>query len=95
MFDVGFWEFALIGVITLIIVGPERMPSIARAAGRYAGKAKRFIAKIQEDVSEELDVDQLKQQLGDMDKDANIVEIFDETKDALNDIKHDVDNKKS
>jgi len=35
MFDIGFWEFALIGVITLIVVGPERMPAIARKAGQY------------------------------------------------------------
>jgi len=95
MFDVGFWEFALIGVIALIIVGPERMPGIARTAGKYAGKAKRFIAKIQDDVSEELEVDKLKEQLNAMDKDANIVEIFDETKQAINDIKTDVKKTKS
>ncbi|MCH9746287.1 MAG: Sec-independent protein translocase protein TatB [Proteobacteria bacterium] len=95
MFDVGFWEFALIGVIALIIVGPERMPGIARTAGKYAGKAKRFIAKIQDDVSEELEVDKLKEQLNAMDKDANIVEIFDETKQAISDIKTDVKKTKS
>ncbi len=95
MFDVGFWEFALIGVIALIIVGPERMPGIARTAGKYAGKAKRFIAKIQDDVGEELEVDKLKDQLNAMDKDANIVEIFDETKQAISDIKTDVDKTKS
>ena len=90
MFDIGFWEFALIGIIALVVVGPERMPSIARAAGKYAGKAKRFIAKIQEDVSEELEVDKFKEQLSAMDKDANIVEILDETKKDINDIKTDV-----
>ncbi|MDB3869352.1 Sec-independent protein translocase protein TatB [Candidatus Thioglobus sp.] len=90
MFDIGFWEFALIGVIALVVVGPERMPSIAKAAGKYAGKAKRFIAKIQEDVSEELEVDKLKEQLSAMDKDANIVEILDETKKDIKDIKTDV-----
>ena len=47
MFDIGFWEFALIGVITLIVVGPERMPAIARKAGQYVGKVKKFIAKVQ------------------------------------------------
>jgi sec-independent protein translocase protein TatB len=93
MFDVGFWEFALIGIITLIIVGPERMPNIARKAGQYVGKAKRFIAKIQDDVSEELDVDQFKRQLSDMDKEANIVEIIDEAKDSINTIKNDVSKK--
>ncbi len=95
MFDVGFWEFALIGVIALIIVGPERMPGIARTVGRYVGKAKRFIAKIQDDVSEELDIEQFKEQLSSIDKDANIVEIFDETKDTINDIKNNVNSDKS
>ncbi|HIB28400.1 MAG TPA: twin-arginine translocase subunit TatB [Candidatus Thioglobus sp.] len=95
MFDVGFWEFALIGVIALIIVGPERMPGIARAAGRYVGKAKRFIAKIQDDVSDELEVEKFKEQLSSMDKDSNIIEIFDETKDKINDIKNNVNNDKS
>ena len=94
MFDVGFWEFALIGIITLIIVGPERMPGIARTTGKYVGKAKRFIAKIQDDVSDEIDIDQFKKQMNDMDKESNIVEIFDETKNTLNDIKHNVDQKK-
>jgi len=93
MFDIGFWEFALIGVITLIVVGPERMPAIARKAGQYAGKAKRFIAKIQEDVGDEIEADKLKEHLNLEDKDSNIVEIFKETKKSLNEIKQDADTK--
>ena len=46
MFDFGFWELAIIGVITLIIVGPDKMPALAKKAGVYAGKASRFINKI-------------------------------------------------
>lgn len=92
MFDVGFWEFALIGIITLIVVGPERMPGIAKTAGRYIGKAKRFVAKIQTDINNEIEVDQLKAHLDLEDKDANIVEIIDETKasvkKSLDEIKH-------
>ncbi len=95
MFDVGFWEFALIGVITLIVVGPERMPAIARKAGLYAGKVKRFVAKVQDDINEEINTDELKEQLDIMDKESNIVEIFDETKEALSDIKNNPDQKKS
>jgi sec-independent protein translocase protein TatB len=91
MFDIGFWEFALIGVITLIVVGPERMPAIAKTAGHYIGKAKRFVAKIQEDIGDELEADKLKEHLNLEDKDANIVEIFEETKESLNKIKRDVD----
>ncbi len=94
MFDVGFWEFALIGVITLIVVGPERMPAIARKAGLYAGKVKRFVAKVQDDINEEINTDDLKEQLDIMDKESNIVEIFDETKEALSDIKNNSNQKK-
>ncbi|TEU22146.1 MAG: twin-arginine translocase subunit TatB [Gammaproteobacteria bacterium] len=95
MFDIGFWEFALIGIITLIVVGPERMPAIARKAGQYAGKAKRFIAKIQEDIGDEFESDKLKEHLNLEDKDSNIVEIFEETKKSLNEIKQDADTKNS
>ena len=93
MFDIGFWEFALIGIITLIVVGPEKMPKIARTAGRYIGKVKHFIAKIQQDIGDEIEADKLKEHLSLEDKDANIIEILNETKQSLNEIKHDVDKK--
>jgi len=46
MFDFGFWEFGLIAVITLIVVGPEKMPALARKAGLYAGKLKAFKKRV-------------------------------------------------
>ena len=95
MFDIGFWEFALIGVITLIVVGPERMPAIARKAGQYVGKVKKFIAKVQEDIGDELETDKLKEHLSLEDKDSNIIEILKETKEELNQIKNESNNKKS
>ena len=87
MFDIGFWEFALIGVITLIVVGPERMPAIARTVGRYIGKAKQFVAKVQVEIDTEIDSTEIKKHLGDMDKDANILEVFNDSKKILNDVK--------
>ena len=91
MFDVGFWELALIGIITLLVVGPERMPQIAKKAGYYLGKVKRFIAKIQDDVGDEIEAEKLKKHLNLEDKDSNIVEIFDDAKKSLDEIKRDVD----
>ncbi len=90
MFDIGFWEFALIGVITLIIVGPEKMPAIARKAGKYAGKAKRFMAKIQEDIGDELEADKIKEHLNLQDEDSNVLEVLKDTKSTFDDIKKDV-----
>jgi len=45
MFDVGFWELALIGVVALIIVGPERLPGVVRTAGRWVGKGRRILQR--------------------------------------------------
>lgn len=90
MFDVGFWEFALIGVITLIIVGPEKMPAIAKKAGHYAGKIKRFIDKLKTDIDDELEVNKIKQDLDLNDQKNQIVEVFEDEKEQITDIKKDL-----
>ena len=55
MFDVGFWEVSLIGVLALIIIGPERLPGVARTAGKWLGKARRMMTDIKSDIKSELD----------------------------------------
>ena len=72
MFDFGFWEIAIIGIITLIVVGPEKMPAIARKAGLYFGKLNRFFNKIKSDINEELRMDEIKDELS-MDEEKIIV----------------------
>ena len=54
MFDVGFWELTIIGVVALIIVGPERLPGLARTAGLWIGKARRMIADVKRDIDREI-----------------------------------------
>ena len=72
MFDFGFWEIAIIGTITLIVVGPEKMPAIARKAGLYFGKLNRFFNKVKSDINEELRMDEIKDELS-MDEEKIIV----------------------
>ncbi len=60
MFDVGFWELTLIGVVTLLVVGPERLPGIARTAGLWLGKARRVVAAARAEVERELRVEELR-----------------------------------
>lgn len=55
MFDVGFSELALIGVLALIIAGPERLPGIMRTLGRFAGRAKASVAAIRDELEREVD----------------------------------------
>ena len=63
MFDIGFWELLLIAVMTMIIVGPERLPGVAKTAGRWVGKARRFIEGVKTEVEQEFDVTELKRML--------------------------------
>ncbi len=54
MFDVGFSELALIGVIALIILGPDRLPKAARTAGLWIGRARRMLADVKADIDREV-----------------------------------------
>ncbi len=60
MFDVGFQEIVLIGVIALLIIGPERLPAVARSVGLWVGKMQRFVAGVKSDIHNELKSDELR-----------------------------------
>jgi sec-independent protein translocase protein TatB len=63
MFDAGFWELALIFVLALLIVGPERLPALARKAGFWVGKARRFVTNVRSDIEQELRTEDLEKML--------------------------------
>lgn len=63
MFDIGFTEIIFIMVITLLVVGPERLPRIARAAGLWAGKLRGFVSSVKADIDKELATEELKKVL--------------------------------
>ena len=71
MFDVGFWELALLGAVALIIIGPERLPGAAHTAGLWIGKGRRMLRDIKADIDRELreqtvaDLDDLKKDIED------------------------------
>ncbi len=60
MFDIGFWELCLIGVVALLILGPERLPTVARTAGLWIGRARRFMADVKTDIDNELKSEELR-----------------------------------
>jgi sec-independent protein translocase protein TatB len=60
MFDIGFWELALIGVVALLVVGPERLPALARTLGFWLGKARRLMSSVREDIEREIRADEIR-----------------------------------
>jgi sec-independent protein translocase protein TatB len=63
MFDIGFSEIILIMVIALIVVGPERLPRLARSTGLWIGKIRGFVASVKADIDHELAADELRKTL--------------------------------
>ncbi len=61
MFDMGFWEMVVIGIVALVVIGPERLPKVARIAGLWLGRARRTLASVQDEVRRELKADELKE----------------------------------
>ena len=59
MFDVGFWELMLIGVVALVVIGPERLPGVARTAGKWLGKGKRMLTDVKAEIDQEIKAEEL------------------------------------
>lgn len=71
MFDIGFWELAIIAIVTLLVVGPERMPGLLRDIGKWIKTLRRFITQTRYEIERELDFDAEKgliEKISDMDK---------------------------
>src|SRR3990170_4567613 len=60
MFDIAFSELMVIGVIALIVIGPEKLPRMARTVGHLAGRLQRYVADVKSDINREIELDELK-----------------------------------
>ncbi|MCK5354836.1 MAG: twin-arginine translocase subunit TatB [Methyloprofundus sp.] len=63
MFDIGFWELCLIGLVSLLVIGPEKLPKVARVAGFWVGKTRHMVAAVKEEIKEEFKEEELRQLL--------------------------------
>lgn len=59
MFDMSFSEIAVIGVVALVVLGPERLPKVARTAGQLFGRLQRYVATVKADINREMDSSEL------------------------------------
>jgi len=58
MFEVGFWELALLFALGLVVLGPEKLPGVANTLGRYAGQARRMARQLTTQIREEVEAEE-------------------------------------
>lgn len=61
MFDVGFSEILVIMVVALVVIGPERLPKVARSIGQWWGRIQRYLNRIKQDVSSSIELEELRE----------------------------------
>lgn len=61
MFDVGFSEICLVGLVSLLVIGPEKLPQVARIVGFWLGKARNMVATVQQEIKAELHAEEVRQ----------------------------------
>ena len=60
MIDIGLSKMALIGAVALIVIGPEKLPRVARTVGTLLGKAQRYVSDVKAEVNRSMELDELK-----------------------------------
>ncbi|HZM35763.1 MAG TPA: Sec-independent protein translocase protein TatB [Burkholderiales bacterium] len=60
MFDIAFTEMMIIGLVALIVIGPEKLPRMARTIGHLAGRLQRYVSDVKADINREIELDELR-----------------------------------
>lgn len=60
MFDLGFSELMIIALVALVVIGPERLPKVARTVGHLAGRLQRYVADVKADINREVELEELR-----------------------------------
>jgi sec-independent protein translocase protein TatB len=74
MFDFGFTEMMIIAVIGLVVIGPERLPKVAKQAGQWLGKLRRYVDDVKSDINRQMELQELKNLQGELTETAREVE---------------------
>ena len=71
MFDIGFSELLVIGIVALIVIGPEKLPRVARTIGHLAGRLQRYVSDVKADINREIELEELRKMRDSMQKAAS------------------------
>lgn len=84
MFDVGFWELCLIGLVSLLVIGPEKLPKAARVAGFWVGKTRNIVASVKAEIKEELQAEEMRQIFKEQSGIEEVQNVLEEGSDTVN-----------
>ena len=87
MFDIGFSELIMIGLVSLLVIGPERLPKVARLAGFWIGKTRSMVASVKAEFKQELRAEELRQMFKEQEDLREFHSALNETTEAANAIK--------
>jgi sec-independent protein translocase protein TatB len=71
MFDIGFSELLVIGIVALVVIGPEKLPRVARTVGHLAGRLQRYVADVKADINREIELEELRKMRDSMQQSAS------------------------
>ena len=74
MFDISFTELMVVGAVALVVLGPERLPKVARTVGHLVGRMQRYVSDVKRDINREMELDELRQLRSQMNEAAREVE---------------------
>lgn len=74
MFDIAFSELMIIGVVALLVIGPEKLPKMARTLGHLLGRAQRYVNDVKSDINREIQLDELKKLQSEVTESARSIE---------------------
>lgn len=74
MFDIGFSELIVIAIVALVVIGPERLPKVARTAGHLLGRLQRYVSDVKSDINREMQLEELKKLQADVQESARNLE---------------------
>jgi len=74
MFDIGFSELLVIGMVALIVIGPQKLPRVARTIGHLVGRMQRYVADVKADINREMELEELRKMRDSMQKAATDME---------------------
>jgi sec-independent protein translocase protein TatB len=76
VFDIAFSELLIIGIVALIVIGPERLPKVARTAGTWLGKLNRYVAQVKQDIDRDMQLEELRKLQSEMKASAQKYELL-------------------